>query len=141
MEVVWTGVDSPAGSVSSAIVDWRADAGADPVCVCVGGFWRYGTKARTLCSATAGDMLAHHWLNAGLYPRVNHVLLGSSRSDLGLCDASMGCCAPAPADAGLADMVEKAYRRAMLRRLDMWREKGLAVSGTDRGSSAERLGG
>lgn len=107
MEVVWTAGASMAESVSTAIVDWRAEAGADPVCVCVGGFWRYGTKERTLCSAVAGDMLAHHWLKAGLYPRVNHVLFCcSSRSDLGLCDASTGCCTLAAA--GLADMVEKA---------------------------------
>lgn len=107
MEVVCTGADMLAESVSTSIVDWRADAGADPVCVWVGGFWRYGTKARTLCSAVAGGTLAHHWLKAGLYPRVNQVvLLGSCRSDRGRCDASTGCCAPAAA--GLAAMVENA---------------------------------
>ncbi len=30
-----------------------------PVCVCVGGFCRYGIKESTLCSAAAGDMLCH----------------------------------------------------------------------------------
>jgi hypothetical protein len=60
MELVRTGVDNAVGSLFTDRVDVPAETGADPVCVCVGGFCRYGMKDITLCSATAGEMLAHH---------------------------------------------------------------------------------
>lgn len=60
MEFVLTGADSLAGSMSIEEEECLADTGAEPVWVCVGGFWRCGMNASTLCSAIAGDMLAHH---------------------------------------------------------------------------------
>lgn len=73
MEFVLTGVVALAGSAFMEDVDAWAETGAEPVCVCVGGFWRYGMKERTLCSATAGEMLDHHCANPALYPRGKYV--------------------------------------------------------------------
>lgn len=66
MEFVRTGVLALAGSAFIEVVEACAETGADPVCVCVEGFWRYGMKDSTLCSATAGDTLAHHCDNPAL---------------------------------------------------------------------------
>lgn len=60
MELVRTGIDKALGSSFTERVDVPAETGAEPVCVCVGGRCRYGTKDITVCSATAGETLAHH---------------------------------------------------------------------------------
>jgi hypothetical protein len=46
------------GAVRSAD-EGNEDEGAEPVCVCVGGFCRCGTKERTRCSVAMGEVPAH----------------------------------------------------------------------------------
>lgn len=60
MELVRAGAESLDGSVFTDMEEPTVEVGAEPVCMCVGGFWRYGMKERTLCSASAGEMLAHY---------------------------------------------------------------------------------
>jgi hypothetical protein len=97
--------------------DPALDVGAEPVCMCVSGFWRYGMKERTLCSASAGVMFAHyshgqyvisrrrrrgsltHWLNPSLYPNGKYPVKrevpfaadGAFACSFARCEASMGC--------------------------------------------------